>query len=86
MPTISDFFGIFISMYKINEHNPPHFHAFYGEYEAAFDFNGKVINGKFPPKQARFVRVWAQMRKEYLITNWARVMNGGEPLKIEPLR
>lgn len=30
MPEISRFFGIVIAMYY-NEHNPPHFHARYGE-------------------------------------------------------
>ena len=32
MPRISNFYGIVIWMY-FNEHNPPHFHATYGEYE-----------------------------------------------------
>lgn len=31
MPTISFFYGIYISMY-VDEHNPPHFHA---EYQVA---------------------------------------------------
>lgn len=33
MPTISVFFGILIRMYY-DDHNPPHFHAYYGEHEA----------------------------------------------------
>ena len=33
MPTISEFFGILIRMYY-DDHNPPHFHAYYGEHEA----------------------------------------------------
>lgn len=33
MPEISRFFGIIITMYW-NDHNPPHFHAQYGDYEA----------------------------------------------------
>lgn len=36
MPTISAFYGIVIQMFW-REHNPPHFHALYGEYEAVFD-------------------------------------------------
>ncbi|MBI4945912.1 MAG: DUF4160 domain-containing protein [Bacteroidetes bacterium] len=32
MPAISQFYGIVIYMY-FKEHNPPHFHAKYGEYE-----------------------------------------------------
>ena len=33
MPRVSQFFGITIAMY-FNDHAPPHFHAYYGEYEA----------------------------------------------------
>lgn len=33
MPEISRFYGIIIAIYY-NEHNPPHFHAKYGEYIA----------------------------------------------------
>lgn len=33
MPRISSFFGIVIYMY-FKDHNPPHFHAIYGEYNA----------------------------------------------------
>ena len=32
MPTVSSFYGIFIKM-LFDDHNPPHFHAEYGEYE-----------------------------------------------------
>jgi hypothetical protein len=32
MPTISIFYGIVIQMFW-REHNPPHFHALYGEHE-----------------------------------------------------
>ena len=33
MPEISRFYGIIIKMYY-DDHNPPHFHAEYGEYQA----------------------------------------------------
>ena len=36
MPTISIFYGIVIQIFW-RDHNPPHFHALYGEYEAVFD-------------------------------------------------
>jgi hypothetical protein len=32
MPQISQFFGIIIRMFY-DEHNPPHFHAQYGEFK-----------------------------------------------------
>lgn len=54
MPTVSMFYGILIRMYY-DDHNPPHFHAFYNEYEAMFDFNGNLLDGKFPKKELKLV-------------------------------
>lgn len=47
MPTISTFYGIFILMHLTRkEHNPPHVHAIYGEYEATFFIdNGEIYQG-----------------------------------------
>jgi len=36
MPTISQFYGITIRMY-VDDHLPPHFHAYYGEQAAKID-------------------------------------------------
>lgn len=50
MPELSRFLGIVIYMY-FNEHNPPHFHAEYNEYNAAISINTLgVIEGKLPSK------------------------------------
>lgn len=50
MPVISRFFGVIIVMYY-KEHNSPHFHVRYGEYEAAISINDLgVLEGKLPPK------------------------------------
>ena len=50
MPTISMFYGIIIRMYY-DDHNPPHFHAYYGNNKAMFDFNSNLIQGTFPTNQ-----------------------------------
>lgn len=49
MPTISRFLGIVVSMFW-NDHQPPHFHARYGEYEITVDIESGVVEGKFPPR------------------------------------
>lgn len=36
MPEITRFYGIVIKLFLTGEHNPPHFHAVYGEYNDAF--------------------------------------------------
>ncbi len=42
MPEICRFYGIVIYMYY-DEHNPPHFHAEYGEDEAQININSLAI-------------------------------------------
>ncbi len=86
MPTISIFFGIYITMYNTNEHNPPHFHADYQGYSAMFDFNGQILEGKLPKKQQRLIATWAKLHHDELLFNWNLVMSKGTLLKIQPLR
>lgn len=50
MPEIARFYGIIIKIY-FNDHNPPHFHAYYGEYDGAFDIQTlEMIYGDLPKK------------------------------------
>jgi hypothetical protein len=85
MPTISMFFGIIIKMYNTNEHNPPHFHAEYGEYEATFYLNGEHWEGEFPIKKAKMVSVWADIHRDELEANWKLAMAGEQLYRIAPL-
>ena len=43
MPEISRFLGIVISMYY-DEHNPPHFHAEYGNYDIIINIESGTYN------------------------------------------
>jgi len=50
MPEISRFYGIVIRMY-FDDHSPPHFHAFYAEYEAVISIESlAVLNGELSPR------------------------------------
>jgi len=72
MPTISLFYGIAIRMF-VKEHNPPHFHAVYGEYEGQIDIaTGQLINGRLPKAALRLVREWQQLHRDDLMANWDR--------------
>ncbi|MBA3434708.1 MAG: DUF4160 domain-containing protein [Actinobacteria bacterium] len=85
MPTISEFYGIVSRMFP-KDHPPPHFHALYGEHRARFAIaSGEPIDGDLPPRAARLVREWAELRRSELATNWQRAeqMRSLEP--IEPL-
>ena len=40
MPSISEFYGLSVYMYNNGqEHNPPHFHVFYGDLECIIDIH-----------------------------------------------
>jgi len=70
MPEITRFYGIVITMY-FKEHNPPHFHAAYGEYKGEFDLNSlKMVKGKLPNKAQKLVVEWANEYKKELLDMW----------------
>lgn len=56
MPIVSKFLGIIITMYW-NEHNPPHFHAKYGEYKVVVYIESGVVEGKFPKRALKLLMV-----------------------------
>lgn len=84
MTEISRFLGIVIYMYW-SEHNPPHFHAFYGEYEVTVTIDGGVVLEEFPKRALRAVLEWLDLHHDELLENW-RLAQTDKPLKpIEPL-
>ena len=72
MPTISVFYGIVIYFYQLEkEHNPPHIHASYGEYEASFTINdGELYKGNFPRKGKNMVKEFILQNKSELQKMW----------------
>ncbi|HNC04246.1 MAG: DUF4160 domain-containing protein [Pseudomonadales bacterium] len=84
MPEISRFFGIIITMYW-RDHNPPHFHASYGNDEALITMNGEVYSGSLPRRALSLVREWLAIHRQELLDNWENAQKR-EPMKsIEPL-
>ena len=83
MPTISSFYGIVIMMFLVEkEHNPPHIHAFYNEYDASFALeNAKLIAGKFPKNGTKLVKEFVKHYKEELLEMWMT----GQYKKLPPL-
>ena len=86
MPQISRFFGIIISMFY-DEHNPPHFHATYNEFEAEIGIKDLVImEGQLPSRVLGLVIEWASIHQSELFMNWERMEKGEIIFKIEPLK
>jgi Domain of unknown function (DUF4160) len=86
MPQISRFFGIIIFMY-FDDHNPPHFHAHYGDFKAVVAINDfALLEGKLPAKTMGLVVEWAVLYQEELIKNWKLMEESKPMLKIDPLQ
>jgi hypothetical protein len=80
MPTIAYFYGIAIQMFY-NDHQPPHFHARYGDANAIVRISdGEIISGELPRTAARLVRDWTLARRGELEENWRRA-RGHEELE-----
>ncbi len=85
MPRISFFLGIAIYMYY-RDHNPPHFHAIYGEYAAMVGIeDGNVIAGKLPKRASELVKEWAEINKILLLKNWELAQNDGDLIPVPPI-
>jgi len=72
MPVIARFYGIVIKMYfSQSEHNPPHFHAVYGEYNGVFLIeNAEMLEGDLPNRAKSMIEDWAKLYKDDLIKIW----------------
>jgi hypothetical protein len=85
MPSISRFFGIIIYFY-FRDHNPPHFHAVYGEFEAEILIDDLSVDvGYLPPRVLGLVTEWAFIHKDELMENWVSGSKGGAFKQIAPL-
>ncbi len=86
MPEISRFFGIIIGMFY-DEHNPPHFHARYGNNKIAIrikDFT--VLEGYLPPRAMGLVMEWVTIHQDELLKNWEAAKLNQPLSSIEPLK
>ena len=88
MPVISMFYGILIRMYLLDNqnHNLPHLHARYAEFEASINLSdGEALAGHLPRKQLRLVQAWIELHRDELMADWELARSGELPYKIAPL-
>ncbi len=85
MPEISRFYGIIVRMY-FADHNPPHFHAYYGEDSIEIDIQRlAVMAGHIAPRALAMVIEWATLHQTELLGLFL-VAQQNQPIhKIEPL-
>lgn len=85
MPEISRFYGIVIRMYY-NDHNPPHFHAAYGNAEGVFSIDPvALMQGQMPSRASAMILQWATLHRQELLENWEILRNNRVPVKVAPL-
>ena len=84
MPEICRFFGIIITMF-VDDHNPPHFHVRYGDYQAIITIEKGIVKGEIPGSVLKNVFFFFFLHKDELMANWMRLQNGEEVQKINPL-
>jgi len=84
MPEISRFYGITITM-NYREHNPPHFHAIYQDYEVSVDIQTGLVNGKMSKRALKMIFEWLDLHKDELIKDWNLAQERRMLLKIDPL-
>ena len=71
MPEITRFFGIVIKIFFRGEHNPPHIHAVYGEYNGLFAIETmEMIEGDLSNRVQKLVKEWGDQYKEELMQMW----------------
>lgn len=71
MPEITRFYGIIIKIFLTREHNPPHFHALYGEYNGSFDIETlEMIEGDLPKKAQNLIKEWGEKYKPDIKAMW----------------
>jgi hypothetical protein len=69
-----------------DDHNPPHFHARFSEFEAIFNFNGEVLRGDMPTGKKCIVAAWAEIHRDELAANWKLAKEGQTLYSIDPLK
>ncbi len=86
MPEISRFFGIIIAMF-FDDHNPPHFHARYGNDNAVIKITDlTVLEGYLQPRALGLVMEWAAIHKDELLNDWELAKNKKPLFPVEPLK
>ena len=85
MPTISQFYGMYIQMFW-NDHAPPHFHVRYADFKATVGIQTlKILTGALPRTTERLVLEWATEHQDELMENWRLCELRAQPSKIAPL-
>lgn len=87
MPELCRFGGMVIVMLfnDIKQHNKPHVHVYYGEYEASIGLDGELLAGSLPSKQYKILVGWLLYNEEEVYKAWNLAVQGEHFNKIKPM-
>ncbi len=69
-----------------DDHNPPHFHAQYGDDEMQVGIEPvTALEGGLPRRAASMVFEWTALHQRELLENWRRIQQAETPQRIAPL-
>ena len=71
---------------NFSDHNPPHFHAWYGDYKVTVGIKDSLVKGEMPGRALRLILDWLDLHREELMNNWTLAQKGSALEKIEPLK
>ena len=89
MPVVSSFYGLIIYMYYLDnkQHNFPHIHVKYQQFEAIYKIpDGVILDGSLPTGKSKLVEAWIELHKDELMADWDLASSGQKIFSIEPLR
>ena len=67
------------------EHQPPDFHAKYGDDEVIIEIQTGKVTGNISPRVLNMVQEWRELHKDELMADW-KLAEENKPLKrIKPL-
>ncbi len=76
MPTIAIVDGVRIVIY-LNDHEPPHIHAFFAEYEARISIaTSGMLSGTLPSGKRKRVLSWLAEHREEVSYLWIEIEQG----------
>jgi hypothetical protein len=67
------------------DHDPPHFHATYAEFEITVTIRDGQVTGQFPRRAQALVLEWLTLHRSALLADWDRAWRGEPLAPIPPL-
>ena len=75
-----------VGMNHEKDHNPPHIHFTYGDYECSISVLDRIVDGQAPAKVIAKVNEWINLHEAEILSLWEKAQKGEKIDKIEPLK